>query len=149
VTTAVDAVRDRIAAGGGLHVDIAADLPPVIADVDALVTALVNLLDNAVKYTPPQKQIVVQVHADAGGAVVFAVGDNGIGIAAREQRRIFRRFYRVDQRLTRETGGVGLGLSIVELIVRAHGGTVAVRSETGRGSTFTLRLPAASQGAAA
>jgi two-component system sensor histidine kinase SenX3 len=81
--------------------------------------------------------------------VLFAVGDNGIGIPAREQRRIFRRFYRVDQRLTRETGGVGLGLSIVELIVRAHGGTVGVSSESGRGSTFTVRLPAATEGAAA
>ena len=75
--------------------------------------------------------------------MVFAVGDNGIGIAAREHRRIFRRFYRVDQRLARETSGVGLGLSIVDLIVRAHGGSIGVTSESGRGSTFTVRLPAA------
>ena len=62
------------------------------------------------------------------GVGLFTVEDNGIGIPAREQRRIFRRFYRVDQRLARETGGVGLGLSIVELIARAHGGAVTVRS---------------------
>jgi signal transduction histidine kinase len=149
VTSALDAVRDRVPADCDLSVDVAADLPPVIADTEALVTAIVNLLDNALKYTPAQKRIHVQVHADAGGSVVFTVGDNGIGIASREQRRIFRRFYRVDQRLTRETGGVGLGLSIVELIVRAHGGSVGVRSEAGRGSTFTVRVPAASEGAAA
>ncbi len=71
----------------------------------------------------------------------FMVSDNGIGIPAREQRRIFRRFYRVDRRLARETAGVGLGLSIVELIAREHGGTVTVRSKPGEGSTFTLRVP--------
>ena len=78
---------------------------------------------------------------DGDGFVPFAVTDNGIGIPVREQRRIFRRFYRVDQRLARETSGVGLGLSIVELIARGHGGTVTVQSEPGAGSTFTLRVP--------
>ena len=66
--------------------------------------------------------------------------DNGIGIPVREQRRIFRRFYRVDQRLSRETSGVGLGLSIVDLIVRGHRGTVTVESAPGAGSTFTIRV---------
>jgi len=149
VTAALDAIRERLPADCDLRVDVDADVPPVIADVDALVTALVNLLDNALKYTPPEKRIVVHVYRDGTDSVIVAVGDNGIGIPAREQRRIFRRFYRVDQRLTRETGGVGLGLSIVELIVRAHGGTIDVSSESGRGSTFTLRLPAAPAGAAA
>ena len=83
------------------------------------------------------------------GMVVFAVQDNGIGIPVREQRRIFRRFYRVDQRLSGDTVGVGLGLSIVDQIVRAHGGTITVRSESGSGSTFTVRLPCAAGGAAA
>lgn len=73
--------------------------------------------------------------------IVFAVRDNGIGIGAKEQQRIFRRFYQVDQRLARERGGCGLGLSIVELIARAHGGTVTVRSQSGAGSTFLLSLP--------
>ena len=149
VAAALEAVRDRLPANADLRVEVDADVPSIVADADALVTALVNLLDNAIKYTPPEKKIALRVARDGHDSVVFAVGDNGIGIPAREQRRIFRRFYRVDQRLTRETGGVGLGLSIVELIVRAHGGTVGVSSESGRGSTFTLRLPAAPAGAAA
>ena len=75
--------------------------------------------------------------------MILAVKDNGIGIAPREQRRIFRRFYQVDQRLARETGGCGLGLSIVEFVVRAHGGTVRVESRPGAGSTFSVILPCA------
>ena len=71
----------------------------------------------------------------------FAVTDHGIGIAPGQQRRIFRRFYRVDQALSRQTGGVGLGLSIVESIVRGHGGTIEVASAPGQGSTFTIRVP--------
>jgi signal transduction histidine kinase len=149
VAAALDAIRDRLPPDCDLRVEVDADVPPVVADADALVTALMNLLDNAIKYTPPEKRIGVHVRRDGNDSVVFAVGDNGIGIPAREQHRIFRRFYRVDQRLVRETGGVGLGLSIVELIVRAHGGTVGVSSESGQGSTFTVRLPAASAGAAA
>jgi signal transduction histidine kinase len=77
----------------------------------------------------------------AAPGVAFQVQDSGIGIAPREQRRIFRRFYRVDQRLAQDTSGVGLGLSIVELIARAHGGSISVDSTEGVGSTFTLWLP--------
>ena len=112
-----------------------------MVDAEAVGTALVNLLDNALKYTPDQKRIAVRACRDGDGFVQFVVSDNGIGIPVREQRRIFRRFYRVDQRLARETGGVGLGLSIVELIARGHGGTVTVQSEPGEGSTFTMRVP--------
>jgi signal transduction histidine kinase len=142
VAAAVEAMRDRLPAGCDLRVEAPASLPAVMADADALQTALINLIENALKYTPADKRIVVRVHEDGDGAVVFAVEDNGIGIPVREQRRIFRRFYRVDQRLSRETSGVGLGLSIVELIVRGHHGTVTVKSAPGAGSTFTLRLPA-------
>ncbi|HET8699640.1 MAG TPA: ATP-binding protein, partial [Gammaproteobacteria bacterium] len=77
-----------------------------------------------------------------GPKVAFAVEDNGIGIPAREQKRIFRHFYQVDRRLSRDTGGVGLGLSIAALIVRAHRGSVHVASRLGEGSTFTVTLPA-------
>jgi len=87
------------------------------------VTVLLNLLDNAYKYTPTDRRVSVRVYHEPGH-VVFAVEDNGIGIASRDQKRIFRRFYQVDQSLARETGGCGLGLSIVDFIVHAHGGKV-------------------------
>jgi signal transduction histidine kinase len=143
IAAAVGAIRDRVPPSCDLRVEVAPDLPPLLADVDALGTALLNLLDNALKYTPQEKRILVRACRETDGFIAFAVEDNGIGIPARDHRRVFRRFYRVDQRLTRETSGVGLGLSIVELVVRAHHGTVSVRSETGAGSTFTLRLPCA------
>jgi signal transduction histidine kinase len=145
VETAVDAIRDRLPADCRLDLDIAPALPMVIADADALNTALVNLLENALKYTTGEKRIRVRASEDGGEFVRFDVTDNGIGIAAGEQRRIFRRFYRVDQRLSRETAGVGLGLSIVELVMRAHRGSVAVQSAPGAGSTFTLRVPCVRQ----
>lgn len=146
VETAASAIRDRLPVDCRLELDVAPGLPMVMADAAALNTALVNLLENAVKYTPADKRIRVRVAADAGGFVRFDVIDNGIGIPASEQRRIFRRFYRVDQRLSRDTAGVGLGLSIVELVMRAHGGSVVVQSAPGAGSTFTLRVPQAVQG---
>ena len=143
VEAAADAMRSRLHPDCELQVEIASGLPPLDADVDALVTALLNLLDNAYKYTPQEKHITLRATVE-GGDVVFAVQDNGLGIPAAEQARIFRPFYRVDRRLTRHTSGVGLGLSIVSQIVRAHGGSIRVNSEAGAGSTFSLRLPQAS-----
>ncbi len=122
------------------EVEVTPHLPPVRADEDALVTALLNLLDNAYKYSPGEKRIVLRAACERGH-VVFAVKDHGIGIAPREQKRIFRRFYQVDRRLARESGGIGLGLSIVEFIVRAHGGSVQVESQPGKGSTFSVVMP--------
>ena len=148
VAAAVAAIRDRLPAGCDLRVDVEPNLPPVMAAASAIETALVNLLDNAVKYTPADKRIMLRACRD-DAFVSFLVQDNGIGIPRHEQRRIFRRFYRTDRRLSRDTGGVGLGLSIVELIARAHGGRVSVHSEPGAGSTFTLRVPCASEGVAA
>jgi signal transduction histidine kinase len=144
VASAAGIVRERLhGAGCDFKVDVEPDLPAINADPDALLTALVNLLDNAYKYTRAEKRICLRAACEAG-QVVFAVDDNGIGIAAREQKRIFRRFYQVDSRLARETGGCGLGLTIVESIVRAHGGSVRVASQPGSGSTFSLCLPAVS-----
>lgn len=134
--SAAGVVRERFHA----EVEIEPDLPRIQADADALLTALMNLLDNAYKYTPKEKRIRLTVRAEAG-EVVFGVEDNGIGIAAHEQKRIFRRFYQVDARLARETAGCGLGLSIVDSIVRAHGGSVRVTSSPGSGSTFRICLP--------
>jgi signal transduction histidine kinase len=142
VTAAVDAVRNRLPPSGDLRVDIEPSIPAISADAQALTTALVNLLENAIKYSPADPRIEIRAAAD-DGHVTFAVIDNGIGIAAGQQRRIFRRFYRVDQDLSRHTSGVGLGLTIVESIVRGHGGTVEVASAPGQGSTFTVRVPIA------
>jgi signal transduction histidine kinase len=142
VESAVAAMRERLRAPGcELDVSVAPGLPAIRADEDALVTVLLNLLDNACKYTRGDKRIAIRAWR-AGERVNFAVEDNGIGIAARDVKRIFRRFYQVDRSLAREAGGCGLGLSIVEFIVRAHGGEVAVKSAPGQGSTFTVALPA-------
>jgi signal transduction histidine kinase len=141
VAAAAAAVHERFEqVGCELLLAVAPELPEIDADRDALTTVLVNLLDNALKYTKDDRRIALRVHRDSA-KVVFAVEDNGIGIPAREQKRIFRRFYQVDRGLSRETGGVGLGLSIAGLIVRAHRGSVHVASRPGEGSTFSVRLP--------
>jgi signal transduction histidine kinase len=118
----------------------APNLAPIIADADAMTIALVNLLENAWKYSGEQKRIVLRAE-QKDGVVQFAVEDNGVGIDPRESRKIFRRFYQVDQRLSRAVGGCGLGLSIVDHIIRNHRGTVHVRSEPGVGTTFIAELP--------
>lgn len=105
-----------------------------------LVTALRNLLANAVIYSPEQTRVAVGCR-QALGHVEITVTDQGIGIPASELDRVFERFYRVDQARSRETGGTGLGLSIVKHVCQNHGGSVAVWSVEGEGSTFTLRLP--------
>jgi signal transduction histidine kinase len=126
--------------GCDFAVSVESGLPLVEADSDALVSALLNLIDNAYKYSSPEKRIRLRAFCEPD-RVVFEVEDNGIGIAPREQKKIFRRFYRVDRSLTRETSGCGLGLSIVDSVVRAHGGSVTVRSQPGAGSTFALSIP--------
>ena len=116
----------------------------VFGDRNLLVTAVRNLLDNAVAYSPEATHVGVGVKVN-GDIVEIAVVDSGIGIPAAEQERIFERFYRVDQARSRETGGTGLGLSIVKHVAADHGGEVTVWSQPGRGSTFTLRLPKADE----
>jgi signal transduction histidine kinase len=151
VGAAVGVVRDRFEASrADLAVDVAPNLPAIVGDEDALVTVLLNLLENAHTYTGPEKRIALHAYQDAGH-VVFEVQDNGIGISRRDQKRVFRRFYQVDRRLSREHGGCGLGLSIVDFIVRAHGGAVRLSSQPGAGSTFRIHIPCRSsnQGAAA
>ncbi len=114
----------------------------VFGERGLLVTAVGNLVDNAVHYSDEGTRIGIGVRR-AENFVEISVADEGIGISATERERIFERFYRVDKARSRATGGTGLGLSIVKHIVANHGGEVAVASELGRGSTFTLRLPAA------
>jgi len=143
VESAAAAVRERFAAAGcRFALQAAPGLPRVVADADAMVTVLVNLLDNAWKYSGDDKQILLSARAENGN-VLFAVKDNGIGLSPRETKRIFKRFYQVDQRLARTGGGCGLGLSIVQYIVAAHHGAIRVESQPARGSTFIITLPAA------
>ncbi|HLP02091.1 MAG TPA: HAMP domain-containing sensor histidine kinase [Opitutaceae bacterium] len=139
---AAGTVRERFQGAGRFETVIAPDLPDLDADADALVTALTNLLDNAWKYSGETKHVVLsaRLHEER---VEFAVRDHGIGLAPRDRRRIFQRFYQVHPQGSPVSGGCGLGLSIVHSIVAAHHGTITVESELGRGSTFTIRLPSA------
>ena len=114
----------------------------VLGDEDLLVTALRNLVENAVAYSPEKTRVVVSATRDGASAAQISVADQGIGIPERDLERIFERFYRVDAARSRATGGTGLGLAIVKHVVAAHGGKVTVWSKEGVGSTFTLRLPA-------
>jgi len=140
---AATAVRERFHTSGcRFEVRIPSDLPKVRADADAMVTALLNLLDNAYKYSGESKQIELSVGAE-NGSIAFSVNDNGIGLSARDAKQVFKRFYQVNQHLSRSSGGAGLGLSIVQFIVTAHQGTVRVESEPQRGSRFTVTIPAA------
>jgi two-component system, OmpR family, phosphate regulon sensor histidine kinase PhoR len=103
---------------------------------------LSNLLDNALRHTPAKGTVCVRLDG-ADGRAVIQVADTGEGIPAGELARVFERFYRVDKARARQTGGTGLGLAIVRHVAEAHGGTVRVDSELGRGSTFTVALPVA------
>lgn len=124
-----------------LRLEIPERLPAVLGDAAALQTAVVNLLDNAHKYTGPRKIVIVQAAATRSHVRVD-VRDNGIGIPNHEASRIFDRFYRVRLGPASERGGCGLGLNIVQRIAAAHRGTVELTSRVGEGSTFSLVLPA-------
>jgi len=113
----------------------------IIGDETQLVSAVANLVDNAVKYSDAGSTVKVKMAVFASAWVDITVRDRGIGIPARDLERIFERFYRVDRARSRETGGTGLGLSIVRHVATNHGGEILVTSSEGSGSTFTLRLP--------
>jgi two-component system sensor histidine kinase SenX3 len=112
----------------------------VFGDRDLLVTALRNLIDNAIRYSPANSRVGIGVRAREG-LVSISVTDQGEGLSAEDQERVFERFYRVDSARSRHTGGTGLGLSIVKHVASNHGGEVTLWSQPGQGSTFTLRLP--------
>ena len=130
-------------AAAAARVRLEADAPqpvPIKGDPDRLRQVLVNLVGNALRYTPPGGQVTVTALAAAGTAVL-AVHDTGVGIAPEHLPHVFDRFYRCDPSRSRATGGSGLGLAIVRQIVAAHDGTVTATSQPGRGSTFTVQLP--------
>ena len=131
-------------AGFSLEASIPDALPAIVADRDALTTAVHNLLDNAVKYSRESRTVQLEATANGDGLTI-AVRDRGAGIRDVDRPRIFEKFYRGDDELTKCVKGVGLGLSLVRHIVEAHGGTVDVESREGAGSTFTIRLKTGSQ----
>jgi two-component system sensor histidine kinase SenX3 len=148
-TVAVDkVVREALArcrlAAESANMRITVDAPRgllVNGDATLLVTALANLLDNAVSYSPMGSLVSVSSRR-VNGLVEITVTDRGLGIAPEHQERVFERFYRVDQLRSRSTGSTGLGLAIVKHIAANHGGDVQLWSKPGSGSTFTLRIPA-------
>jgi signal transduction histidine kinase len=113
-----------------------------LADEDKLRQVLVNLLDNAIKYSPDGGDVVVELEG-GNGRVRLAVRDHGLGIPLGEQERIFEKFYRLDPALTRGVGGSGLGLFISRELVSRMGGSLTVRSQPGEGAAFVVDLPAA------
>jgi signal transduction histidine kinase len=130
--------------GFKVDVDVAADLPEIPGDGEALGQALANLVDNAIKYSGDRKSIRVEARVH-GDRLAISVSDDGVGIPREEQKRIFEKFYRVGASDTQGRRGSGVGLALVRHIVDAHGGDVDVDSRPGEGSRFTIRLPLAAR----
>ncbi len=143
LTQLVGDIVERMGATGGgarLRMEASGDVPEVQADPVRLERAIVNLVSNALKFSPPDRPVVVRVGESDGEAIV-AVADQGVGIAPEDVRHLFRRFYR--GRSGRQHEGLGLGLYIARQIVEEHGGNIWARSQPGRGSTFYISLPPA------
>jgi signal transduction histidine kinase len=138
----VDAARQRLPKGAQIKLVARPGLPAVAADPDKLRQVLVNLTENAIKYSPDGGRIEVRVQR-AGQAMRFSVRDEGIGIAPAEQAHIFERFHRLDPNMARGVGGTGLGLYICRELVQRMGGQIWVTSREGAGSTFSFNLPLA------
>ena len=143
VRNTLDSYRYQIEQQGfAFEESIDPNLPPVRVDREAIARALVNLVNNALKYSADEKFLGVKLYR-ANGSVKLEVSDHGIGITRREQSKIFEKFYRTGDPLVHNTKGSGLGLSLVRHITRAHGGDVEVESTPGKGSKFILSLPLA------
>jgi two-component system sensor histidine kinase SenX3 len=141
-----DAVMRAEAAADHHSIKVIVDHSPtdlhVLGSHRQLVSAVANLLENAVKYSDAGSQVDVESHCD-NGWIEIVVTDTGVGIPPRDIDRIFERFYRVDRARSRDTGGTGLGLSIVRHVATNHSGEVTVQSREGEGSVFTIRIPSA------
>ena len=125
-----------------IKIDIPQDIPRVLADENRVAQVLLNLIDNAIKYTESKGEVIISAD-EQGEFVRIDVSDTGIGIPENDLPRLFERFYRVDKARSRELGGTGLGLSIVKHIVQAHNGQVSVQSVLGQGSAFSFTIPKA------
>jgi len=123
-----------------IHSDIDQTLPEMNFDGEAIASILVNLLSNAMKFSPKEKEVTIKLFRDNGNAVI-QVADKGIGISQKEIPKIFQRFYQSENKLVSEAKGSGLGLTLVKNITEAHGGRIDVESEVGKGSIFMVRLP--------
>jgi two-component system sensor histidine kinase SenX3 len=143
VSEALDRTRTAAAAHGITLTCVGDQSLELVGSDSQIVTALVNLLDNAVNYSAGGTTVTVRT-ALVDGQVEISVSDQGIGIAEKDLERVFERFYRADPARSRATGGTGLGLAIVKHVANNHGGTVSVSSVEGLGATFTLRLPSSS-----
>jgi signal transduction histidine kinase len=133
--------------GFKFRVDVHDEIPPMPIDRDALEQAVLNLLSNAMKYSGETRDVALRLSRQNGHAVI-QVEDHGVGIAAKEQKRIFEKFYRIPTPENGAVSGTGLGLALVAHIAEAHGGSVEVDSVLGKGSTFSIRLPLTAAGAA-
>jgi signal transduction histidine kinase len=123
-----------------IQLEIEKPLPEIKADRESINQAITNLIDNAVKYSGDSRNIIVRAYAE-DQYLIFTVKDFGIGIRKEEIDKVFERFYRGGNELTRTVKGSGLGLTLVKQIVEAHHGKIEVDSEVGNGSTFTVRIP--------
>jgi two-component system phosphate regulon sensor histidine kinase PhoR len=124
-----------------LEVQSSPDIPAMLGDMQSLQGVLQELLDNAIRYSSPGGEIKIKTALE-GSEIEISVSDTGIGIPKADQARIFERFYRTDPARSRESGGTGLGLAIAKHLIEAHGGRIQVESEVGKGSTFSIFLPA-------
>jgi signal transduction histidine kinase len=141
VRTTLESYRYQIEQQGfQFEEHIAEDIPPVLVDREAIARSLLNLVNNAIKYSSDDRYLAINLHR-SNGSVKLEVVDHGIGIARDEQPKIFEKFYRVCDPLVHNTKGSGLGLCLVRHIVHAHGGQVAVESAPGQGSKFSIVLP--------
>ena len=143
-TVVADAISRYKLCADTAHIVVRTDAPSglkVLGDHTLLVTAVANLVSNAIKYSPPGSPVLISCHC-CGDNVDIAVTDQGIGIAEADQQRVFERFFRVHKARSRGTGNTGLGLAIVQQVAAHHNGTVSLWSQPGIGSTFTLSVPA-------
>jgi len=143
IDPAVAALQTKLVAPGcTFTVDLAQPLPQMMADRDSLVIVLINLLENALKYSEDEKRITLRARRE-GDTMALVVEDNGLGLTAAQRTRVFEPFYQADQKLSRSRAGCGLGLSIVRAIVNAHHGRIDIASEPGSGAAFSIHIPLA------